>query len=207
VEAESAAQIPEHELVEQMFADLQCFQHVAVPPQTPWPFVHRLRVEFRDLLGSGAPAGDVDALIVPQSVSAQARAVEFKRVLIPARAFATRQPNKLQELAKAVSQANRLAEIGFAHPWLAVLVVADTREITRGVGFLGPDRELMNLVREAIPMRELHPRVGLVINELTQCFDRPLGLAGMQGGNLIRLPQTAAQPEKLTASITALVAV
>lgn len=207
MEAESAARIPEHELVEQMFADLPCFQHVAVPPQTPWPFEHRLRVEIQSLLGPGTPTGDVDALIVPTGMAAHARAVEFKRILTPARAFATRQPSKLQELRKAVLQANRLAEIGFAYPWLAVLVVADTREITQGVGFLAPDRQLMDLVRTAIPTAELHPRVGLVINELTQCFDRPLGLAGMQGGSLIRMPQASAQPERLTSAIAALVAV
>ena len=207
MDAESAARIPEHELVETLFSDLRAFEHVAVPPQTPSPFDTRLRVGFRALLGRSAPEGDVDALLVPRGRPAQARAIEFKRVLMPAKAFATRQPNKLQELRKAVRQANSLAALGFGHSWLAILVVADTRELTRGVGFLAPDLELMNLVRAAIPLPDLDPSVGLVINEITQCFDRPIGLAGMQGGSLVRLPTSKAQSDRLTAAIGALVAV
>lgn len=44
--------------------------------------------------------GDVDALLVPNGAPWLAHAVEYKRILMPARTFQTLLPNKLQELSK-----------------------------------------------------------------------------------------------------------
>jgi hypothetical protein len=146
--------------------------------------------------------GDADALLVPNGTPELARAVEFKRVLMPSTSFATIQPNKLQELRKGVAQANRLSSAGFAVVWLSVLVVVDSRGMTtRTGGYLAASRPMMDAVYNALPLSDLDHSVGVTVYELTQCFDRPLEKSGMVSGNIVRMGLTKPQPQTLTDGI------
>jgi hypothetical protein len=206
MDAEAVTRIHEHVLVERLFADLRLFQHIVIPPKTPWPAAVRLRVDFAALDIPAPLSGDADALLVPLGAPAESRAVEFKRILVPARSFATLTPNKLQELAKAAEQANKLVACGFACVWLTVLVMVDSRELSGGVGYVAASAALMDVVRAAVPINELDARVGVTLCEITQCFDRPVEQSGMLGGSLIRMAEVVSQPGELTSAIERLVA-
>lgn len=205
--APSIVSVPEHELVALLFQDLRTFQHIAIPPQTPWPTHVRLRVTPSSI-GLGPDAfGDADALLIPHGESQLARAVEYKRILMPAQTFTTLRPNKLRELPKGVAQVNRLASAGFAFVWFSVLVVVDSRELTRPTGgYLAASGQMMETVYKALPLQNLHSSVGVVVYELTQCFDRPLSESGMLGGNVLRIATHNSQPPTLTAGIARLIA-
>lgn len=205
MDAESVLSLPEHELVAKLYEDLHLFQHVAIPPQTPWPSQVFLRVAPRAIGLERTAFGDVDALLVPNEAPHLARAVEFKRVLMSGDTFSTIRPNKLHELAKGVVQANRLASTGFAFVWLSVLVLVDSRVLTEHTGgYLGASREMMDAVYRALPLGELNSAVGVTMSELTQCFDRPIGTSGMMGGHVVRMATPLPQPTPLTAGIAAL---
>lgn len=203
----SILSIPEHDLVALLFDDLRTFHSVAIPPQAPWPAHVRLRVCPPSLGLDPAAFGDADALLVPHGGVHLTRAVEYKRVLIPAHAFETLQPNKLQELSKGVAQANRLACAGFAVVWLCVLVVVDSRELTRPTGgYLAASGRMMETVYNALPIGDLVLSVGVVVYELTQCFDRPLTQSGMLGGRILQMAAQNSQPPELTAGIARFIA-
>lgn len=60
---------------------------------------------------------------------------------------------------------------------------------------------MMDLVYDNLPLGECHPRVGVIVHELTQCFDRPITQSGMIGGHLVRDAQQGQQPKHLTEGI------
>lgn len=180
------------------------FRHVALPPRLATPFMFDLKVPPQRLGLPKSAFGDVDALLAPVGAPWLAHAVEYKRILMPARTFQTLSPNKLQELAKGIAQANQLAEVGFAFVWFSVLVLVDSRELTAPTGgYLAAPRQLMDRVYESLPLGNCHARVGVIVHELTQCFDRPITQSGMIGGRLIRDAQQGNQPAHLTEGITA----
>jgi hypothetical protein len=204
--APSIVSVPEHELVALLFRDLQTFQHIAIPPQTPWPAHVRLRVTPSSVDLDPGSFGDADALLVPHGQPQLAHAVEYKRILMPAHTFTTLQPNKLRELPKGVAQANCLASAGFAFVWFSVLVAVDSRELTRpSGGYLAASGQMMETVYNALPLQNLHSSVGAVVYELTQCFDRPLNESGMLGGHILRMATHNPQPPALTAGIARLI--
>jgi hypothetical protein len=194
----------EQPLVEDVFADALLAQHVAIPPSIRSSFQYRLCVDPTHV-GLGHDAfGDADAVLVESDNYAAASAVEFKRVKITEHSFATGQVNKLKDLEKACSQANKLHEAGFAHAWLTVIIVADTRSLTGGSSYGLIPATLRDDVIAAIPTGRLHPSVGLTVCEIVQVSDEPANFRGMSGGNLIRTSQVQAQPRLLTEGITRL---
>jgi hypothetical protein len=157
----------------------------------------------------GLPAkafGDIDALVLSKGEAAAARAIQYKRVKITASTFLTRQPNKLQELAKAVHQTNALALVGLAYVWLQVIVVTDAREHAAGSYLVAAPQDLISRVHSALPMSELDERAGVVVTEIVQSIDRPVHETGGFGGKIVRLAQPQKQPESLTQAIAALFA-
>jgi len=49
--------------------------------------------------------------------------------------------------------------------------------------------------------------VGVVVCELTQCFDRPLSQSGMLGGRILQMAAQNPQSPNLTAGIASFIAV
>lgn len=200
--AESVASIPEERLLDLLYRDVSFFQGITVPPLTSGSLDFRLRVTPRQLHLPHATFGDVDSLIVCGEEYESSRATEFKRVKVSASTFHTGLPNKLQELTKAVRQANGLVQAGFALVWLAVIVVVDAREKTGGRFIFVPEvGPLVQFTESAIPLADLDPHVGVYATEIVQPVDKPPEMAGMFGGHLLRVAQPQDQPPELTAAI------
>jgi hypothetical protein len=160
-------------------------------------------------LGSapGAPAGDVDVLLVPPHWPAEATAIEFKRIKFGRAAFLPDgQPNKLHEYRKAVEQANRLQAVGFHQVYLYVLVVVDSRGKNEGrISYEGLSSEQRSIVETTVSLEHLHPHVGLVVCTLVQPMDYPPLTVGGFGGNLKRAATPSGQPRELTEWVLGLV--
>lgn len=191
----------EHDLVRDGFADQLLSQHIAVPPSVKAKYEYRLRVMPAQLGVDVTAFGDADALLIEVGSPQRVSAVEFKRVKITASSFDTDQINKLGELPKAVTQANLLHAVGFAHVWLTVLIVADTRTLTGGKGYGLVPGKLVQRVIEAIPTDRLVDGVGLTVCEIVQVSDEPANFRGMSGGQLLRHAVEQVQPQALTAAI------
>ena len=141
--------------------------------------------------------GDADLIVVNPEHPSIAVAIEVKRIKVSAASFASGKPNKLREFPKAVQQANRLSDIGFALSYLFVLVVVDSRSNNQGeYTYDGATPELKRAVDAAISTERLREQVGLIVNEFVQSMDHPPLELGSSGGHLRRLarpvPQAAA---------------
>ncbi len=196
----------EHDLVRDTFADQLLSQHVAVPPSIRQKYEYRLRVQPKVLGLPESAFGDADAVLIESGVPERASAIEFKRVKITASSFATDQINKLAELPKAVTQANRLHAAGFAFAWLTVVVVADTRSLTDGAGYGAIPGKLIQAVLDAIPAQQLADGVGLTVCEIVQVSDEPANFRGMSGGQLRISAKEQKQPKGLTDAVSQLFA-
>ncbi|MBZ5562095.1 MAG: hypothetical protein LAP13_06705 [Acidobacteriia bacterium] len=124
----------------------------------------------------------------------------MKRIKVGAAALQNRRPNKVQEFKEGVRQANLLAKIGFSQVYLYVLVVVDSREKNAGRNtYKGLPPELSRVIEGAISPRNLDKRVGLMYHQFVQPMDyEPLG-TGTYFGHLVRLAESAVQPEDVTA--------
>jgi hypothetical protein len=176
-------------------------QHVAVPPSIRSQYEYRLRVSPAQLQLGAEAFGDADALLIELRSPHRASAVEFKRVKVSASSFQTGRLNKLNELTKAVYQANALYAAGFAHVWMTVVIVADTRVLTGGAGYGSIPGPMVREVVDAIPFAELALGVGVTVCEIVQVSDQPANFRGMAGGQLIRTAIEREQPAILTAAI------
>lgn len=144
----------------------------------------------------GQPKGDVDVLLVEPGRVDEATAIEVKRfkVVIEEGGFGV--VNKLGEFRKGVQQANALAAIGFAQVYLLILIVVDSRPAHAGtISYRGSTAQAKSVVRQAVSIQHLDPRVGLLLYEVAQPMDhRPLTV-GSGGFHLERLativPQTS----------------
>lgn len=132
--------------------------------------------------GMATGPGDIDVLVLDRASPERAIAIEVKRVKLPAEAYATSKPNKLQAIDKAYRQVGLLRKMGFHRSYLVVAVIADGREQT-GVSFpfRGPPPAVVNLVREKLTSLEFHPDVGVVVVELTQSVDKNIHDSGSVG--------------------------
>jgi hypothetical protein len=196
----SISDIGEASLIGQLLADLGLrsnllgIQGIASDP-----------VCFQNVCLDGIPSDvvtDVDILLCAPGQPESAIAVEVKRIKVGASALRSGRPNKLDELKKAVQQANLLARAGFSQVYLFVLVVVDSREKNMGkISYDGADSELRSLIEQAISVKGLNPRVGLVRYEFVQPMDHaPLGEGALNayGARLVRSAQKVPQPDELT---------
>lgn len=193
--------VPEAQLVSAVFADWLLCSSVGIPPQTDGPVSHRLEVRAAELELPERAFGDADALVVPRRDFTQTRAIEFKRVKISTKNLRQGRPSGLGKLRKAVAQANALQQAGFAFVWLNVIVVADVRELTKGVGFAGAPMSLIAQVYDSIELVRLHPHVGVTVYEITQVSNEPANRRGGAGGHMLRSAIFHSQPPTLTASL------
>ena len=116
--------------------------------------------------------------------------IEVKRIKVSGAAFKTGRPNKLHEYDKAVKQANRLAQVGFAQVYLYVIVVVDSRENNEGrYTYNGLTAELRAKIEAIFSLEQLESRIGLVRHEFVQSMDHPPLELGTYSGHLIRLAQ------------------
>jgi hypothetical protein len=206
MDAPSIASVPEHELVEMLFGHT-FLRDLAVPPATPPPVSHRLRVTPQQLGLAERAFGDIDSLVLSRNDASSARAVEYKRIKVTTQTFVTGRPNKLQELQKAGDQVNAVARAGLSRVWLQVIVVTDAREVTGGQHHLVPGVfQIRELVKSTIPFDQLHPAVGVHVTHLAQAADRPVTDAAQFGGDIVRSPTPQVQPGALTAAIQGLFA-
>src|SRR5713101_6153300 len=100
MDAPSIAAIPEHDLVPLLLGHgmLRGMILAAAGATTADRFLFRVPVEA--MAPKAGEAGDIDALVYTSSAPNFTSAYEFKRIKILPHTFATRTPNKLQELDK-----------------------------------------------------------------------------------------------------------
>lgn len=162
-------------------------------------------VHFEGVLLSGVPheedKGDVDILLYNPDSPQHSVAVEVKRVKFSSEAIATLRPNKIQELAKGVEQANRLARMGFSQVYFYPFIMVDSRAQNAGQNtYAGTSMAAKELIQKITDdaFYALDGRVGMYCCEFTQPQDyAPLG-AGSFHGNLRRLAQATEQRAELT---------
>ncbi len=195
-ETRPLGEAPEAELIDWVYR--RPVDHVGVPPLTSPPIRVRLRVPPLELGLQASAFGDVDALLLQDSKEQESRAIEFKRVKVSDRAFDTLLPNKLQELSKAVDQANRLAAAGFAWVWISVVVLTDTTlRATSTNPYVTAPPSLLEMTRTAIPLNKLRPEVGVYINEIAG----PSADYRSLGGSILRNATPRVQPATLSDAI------
>jgi hypothetical protein len=202
----SLAEIPESDLVEMLITSSitrDSFVGIKGVPEQP---VYRTNIPHRDV--PGGDQGDVDVLLWNPSRPHEATAVEAKRITVKASTFKTGTPNKLHEIEKASTQANKLADLGFAHVFLFVYIVVDSRSLLEGrtISYDGPTSEIRGKIDAAMSehTRQLHPRVGIVEHTFIQSMDQPPD-SGPSKGHLRQLATPVPQPPSLTAWIAGLV--
>lgn len=200
---ESIANVPEARLVERLVAtphwrtSLLSFKGMPDNPRV------LQTVSLREF--PGGFAGDVDIALCAADHPSVATAIEVKRIKIGASSFATGRPNKLQEYDKAVTQANRLAEVGFAQVYLFVIVVVDSRTHNEGrYTYDGATPELRGVVRAVVSPENLTRRVGLVVHELVQSMDHPPLTQESHGGSLLQAPTLVPQVSGVTEAMARL---
>jgi len=199
----SLADVPEADLVSQLVADPHWRSSVfgiLGMPEAPRIFQ---KVNLRK--GPGSLVGDVDILLVAPDQPNVATAIEVKRIKVGASAFTSGRPNKLHEYEKAVDQANRLAEVGFAQVYLHVIVVVDSRVKNDGrYTYEGLTPELRAAISARVSLQHLAAHVGLVVHEFVQPMDHPPLAFGTYGGSLKRLATLRPQPASVTVWIAKL---
>ena len=183
----SIADVAEDEFVRQLIDDPhwrgKLFHNIMGMPSRP-----RILQRLPLAEAPGSFRGDADVVLFAPGAHEAVTAVEMKRIKIGATSFASGEPNKLQEYAKAVQQANLLAKVGFAQVYLYVLVVVDSRKNNNGeFTYAGPTPELEARVRSVISLKDLEPRVGLIVHDFVQPMDHPPLELGTYGGQLHRL--------------------
>lgn len=199
----SIAEIPEGELVHQLLGDRHwraSLFGIRGMPNNP-RLLQRLPLE-------DAPAGfvgDADIVLCEPEHPSVATAIEVKRIKVGAAAFKTGRPNKLQEYEKAVEQANRLAQVGFAQVYLYIIVVVDSRANNDGwYTYDGLTADLRAKIEPTISLAHLDSRIGLVRHDFVQPMDHPPLELGTYGGQLIRLAREVPQSAGVTAWIAGL---
>jgi len=147
----------------------------------------------------GKVLGDADIVLFERDHPSVATAIEVKRIKAGASAFLSGRPTRLGKYEKAVQQANRLADVGFAQVYLFVFVVVDSRQRSDGrQAYEGLTPELRCAVRECISTKNLAPDVGLVVHEFLQCVDHPPRSTGGYTCHLERLARTTPQASAVT---------
>ena len=192
---ESLAEIPEGCLLEKLQGSL--FEMRGIPDDV---------LEFHGVPlpvdAQGKLKGDIDVLLCSHSQPSAATAIQAKRVKVGMKALREGgQPNKLQQVAKGVRQANLLAEMGFWQVYLYILVVVDSREKNAGrVSYEGPPPALREIITRGISIykKDLNPRVGLVCCEFVQPMDREPLRVGTGSISLERMAKRLTQSDELT---------
>jgi hypothetical protein len=199
----SIADIAEAELIKRLVAnplDRESLFGVRGMPDHPSVL---LSVDLQS--APGRFEGDVDILLVDPGLPQQATAIEVKRIKVGRTAFASGRPNKLREYGRAVRQADRLAEVGFAQVYLYAFVVVDSRYQNAGrYTYDGMTPELDAVVQNCISVKDLDDAVGVVVHEHVQPMDHPPLELGASGVQLVRLAAPRTQPGELTEWVTRL---
>jgi len=194
---ESIAEIPEGELVRRLLADPYTHEFLFGIKGMPEAARVFQRTDLRN--APGGLLGDADMILVAPDHPEAAVAFEVKRIKVGPSAFASGQPNKLHEYEKAVGQANRLADVGFSQVYLYVIVVVDSRIKNDGrYTYDGLTPELDGIIRGALSLEHLQPRVGMVVHEFVQPMDHPPLVLGTYGGHLERPATQVPQRTDLT---------
>jgi hypothetical protein len=205
---ESVAEFGESELLKRVFANPQTRAHVLQCHDFPREPKWRLEVP---LVGIGDGRGDVDILAWNESQPDRALACEVKRFKAVVAGHGGDAVNKLHEFDKAVSQANRLAELGFALVYIVIFVAVDSRQQNAAATaegryvYDGLNRELSASVEAAINATCLNRRVGIMTIEYVQSMeDTPLYGIGTSGIVLRKPHVEVTQPETVNRWIQAL---
>jgi hypothetical protein len=198
----SLAEIPESDLIDMLITSpitRDSFLGMKGVPDQP---LYRTNIPHREV--PGGDQGDVDLLLWNPDRPHEATAVEAKRIKTKASTFMTGTPNKLHEIEKACTQANKLEALGFAHVFLFVYIVVDSRALLEGrkISYDGPTPEIQAKIDAAMSQhtRHLRPRVGIVEHTFIQSMDKPPDF-GSGGGHFRRPATPVSQPPALTAWI------
>jgi hypothetical protein len=147
--------------------------------------------------------GDVDILIVPNGQPDQSTAIQVKRFKLLVESddadFTPHLKHMKEVLDKGVQQANDNADLGFSQVYLWIFILIDTRKRNGGkFTYDGPDSRLNSIIRQAISLQYLRPRVGLMTFEWCQPMDGDPFTLGTHGSHGERFAQSVQQPEALT---------
>lgn len=194
----SVADIREEDLVDRLLSDVYSRSNYFELHGLPRGMLNKQRVSLNK--APGESKGDIDVLSCAPGRPEEAVAFEVKRIKFGVSALRPGgRPNKLQEFAKAVQQANRLAQLGFWQVYLYVIVVVDAREQNAGrLTYEGLSSELQYLVSSTITLEGLDKRVGLCDLDFTQPMDYAPLTVGTGGLHLHRLSTPALQSAELT---------
>jgi len=118
------AEIPEGVLVEKLINNSHWRGRIVGLHGIPSDVIPHIAVPLWGVPGRWE--GDIDILLVPPGRPECTTAVEVKRIKVSDTAFASGQPNKLNEFEKGIRQANTLADIGFSQVYYFVFVVVDS---------------------------------------------------------------------------------
>lgn len=158
-------------------------------------------------LFSNGLSGDIDILVIPNGRPEQSTAIQVKRFSAHVRMNTEGHdeveggtPERFRKLMrKGVKQANLTRQIGFAHVYLWIFVVVDTRERNSGwYTYDGPDPLLQSQIHQAISPVGLDASIGLMHFEWGQPMDRPPFELSTHGGHLVKLAESTLQPADLT---------
>jgi hypothetical protein len=149
--------------------------------------------------------GDADIILFSPDYSDKTVALEVKRIKFGVSALRPGGgPNKLQEYAKAVEQANRLYAVGFWKVYLYAISVVDAREqnapkLNLGkLVFDGLSMELRSMVARVVTTNGLSPDVGLCDLDFTQTMDDEPFVVGTHGLRLVRRATAQTQRPEVT---------
>jgi hypothetical protein len=199
---DSIAKFTEAELINRVMESVRMRSHVLGFHDFPARPIWRLQVT---LTGLGDAKGDVDILAWNPDHPERALAIEakvFKGSLAGDDGDAI---NKLHEFQKAVVQANRLADLGFALVYIMVFVLIDSREqnaeaIEAGrYVYDGLNARLRGEVDGAFCTGKLNRRVGVIRIDYVQSMDdEPLHGVGSTDIHLRDPHGAGVQPEAVT---------
>jgi len=161
------------------------------------------QVTTSELFPQALGPGDIDVLLFNGGRAHEGIAIEVKRVKLPAAAFFTGMPGKVQSLRQGVVQANLLSALGLHRTMLLILIVTDGSE-REDMNFAsrGPTWELARTI-DAFPDRDrLSPDVDLAFIEITQPTNRSFEDAAGVGIRLVHQGTARIQDTEVTVALS-----
>jgi hypothetical protein len=150
--------------------------------------------------------GDIDILLVDPLHPEFATAIQVKRIKVKDTTFASGTPNKLNALDELKRQAN-LQPIWLCEVFSFAMVVVDSRKHNNGeYRFDGLTPALRDTIANSVTPDGLRTRIGMMHYEFVQPIDDVPLTSGTYSGHLLRMPQTAPQPEAITAWVAQVIA-
>ena len=202
MQARSVADIPEEELVRELFSDPMCQAWIA-PGDLELDHRAAFSVSLRSLVTtSPQPEGDVDLLLARPSLPERATAIQLKRVKIAHQSYREGRANKLKKIPRLAQQTNLLVDLGFHRVCAVILVVVDSRALGGPNPFFNTTPPaVVRQLRDEYAAAGFHELVSVAQVEICQPFDRDYRHTGSTGGKLLQPGGRQLQPPDLSDAV------